>query len=199
VIERPIDEGRADHCASRALGSAPLIGVRAKLSSRSTGRWGSSVGERPVRSLGARPCWPPFDTAARRIFARRIAPAGTPRGPASQTTIAVLKGRPCRKPVRSTCSWPSSVAPLGLPRRGRRLGIDYGRSRTPPAASQPLRCQTTPSDVWPPCASAASPHGIPLPTLVRRERPLRIASHFSGCVFRRARFAGQGQWRGCRR
>ena len=32
--------------ASRNLGAAPLIGVRAKLSTRSTGRWGSSVGEK---------------------------------------------------------------------------------------------------------------------------------------------------------
>ena len=32
--------------ASRQLGAAPYIGIRAKLSSRSTGRWGSSVGDK---------------------------------------------------------------------------------------------------------------------------------------------------------
>ena len=32
--------------ASRDLGAAPLIGIRARLASRSTGRWGSSVGDK---------------------------------------------------------------------------------------------------------------------------------------------------------
>ena len=45
VIEQPDEVDRIIE-ASRNLGAAPYIGIRAKLSSRSTGRWGSSVGDK---------------------------------------------------------------------------------------------------------------------------------------------------------
>ena len=45
VIEQPDEVDRIIE-ASKSLGAAPYIGVRAKLSSRSTGRWGSSVGDK---------------------------------------------------------------------------------------------------------------------------------------------------------
>ena len=45
VIEQADEVGRII-AASGELGAAPLLGIRAKLSARSTGRWGSSVGER---------------------------------------------------------------------------------------------------------------------------------------------------------
>ena len=44
VIEQ-IDEVERIITASRDIDAAPLIGIRAKLSSRSSGRWGSSIGE----------------------------------------------------------------------------------------------------------------------------------------------------------
>ncbi|WP_398328664.1 biosynthetic arginine decarboxylase, partial [Vulcanococcus sp.] len=46
VVIEQADEVERIISASRALGAAPFIGVRAKLSSRSTGRWGSSVGDK---------------------------------------------------------------------------------------------------------------------------------------------------------
>ncbi|MGB4700643.1 MAG: arginine decarboxylase, partial [Parasynechococcus sp.] len=45
VIEQPDEVDRIIE-ASRNLGAAPYIGIRAKLASRSTGRWGSSVGDK---------------------------------------------------------------------------------------------------------------------------------------------------------
>ena len=45
VIEQP-DEVERIIAASQELGAAPMIGIRARLSTRSTGRWGSSVGDR---------------------------------------------------------------------------------------------------------------------------------------------------------
>ena len=54
VIEQPDEVDRIIE-ASRSLGAAPYIGVRAKLSSRSTGRWGSSVGTRPNSVCHPRP------------------------------------------------------------------------------------------------------------------------------------------------
>ena len=45
VIEQASEVDRII-AACQTLGASPLLGIRAKLSSRSTGRWGSSVGER---------------------------------------------------------------------------------------------------------------------------------------------------------
>jgi arginine decarboxylase len=45
VLEQADEVGRIIE-ASQALGAAPLIGIRARLSSRSSGRWGRSVGEK---------------------------------------------------------------------------------------------------------------------------------------------------------
>ena len=45
VIEQP-DEVERIIAASQELGAAPMIGIRARLSTRSTGRWSSSVGDR---------------------------------------------------------------------------------------------------------------------------------------------------------
>ena len=52
VVIEQADEVERIITASRELGAAPLIGIRAKLSARSTGRWGSSVGERAKFGLG---------------------------------------------------------------------------------------------------------------------------------------------------
>ena len=46
VVIEQADEVERIIAASRELGAAPFIGIRAKLSARSSGRWGSSVGER---------------------------------------------------------------------------------------------------------------------------------------------------------
>ncbi|MBM5798908.1 MAG: arginine decarboxylase, partial [Cyanobacteria bacterium K_Offshore_0m_m2_072] len=46
VVIEQADEAARIIEASRELGAAPFIGIRARLSSRSTGRWGSSVGEK---------------------------------------------------------------------------------------------------------------------------------------------------------
>ncbi|MEB3350874.1 MAG: biosynthetic arginine decarboxylase, partial [Cyanobacteriota bacterium] len=46
VVIEQADEVERIIAASQALGAAPFLGIRAKLSARSSGRWGSSVGER---------------------------------------------------------------------------------------------------------------------------------------------------------
>jgi len=46
VVIEQADEVERIISASRELGAAPLIGIRAKLATRSTGRWGSSVGDK---------------------------------------------------------------------------------------------------------------------------------------------------------
>ena len=46
VVIEQADEVQRIIDASKELGAAPLIGIRARLSSRSTGRWGNSVGDK---------------------------------------------------------------------------------------------------------------------------------------------------------
>ena len=53
--------------ASRNLGAAPLIGVRAKLSTRSTGRWGSSVERKPNLAFRFPIYWPRWRPYAKPI------------------------------------------------------------------------------------------------------------------------------------
>ena len=45
VVIEQFEEVERIICASKKLGAAPLIGIRAKLSSQSSGRWGNSTGE----------------------------------------------------------------------------------------------------------------------------------------------------------
>ena len=180
VVIEQADEVERIIRASRALGAAPFIGIRAKLSSRSTGRWGSSVGEKAK-----------FGLAIPEVLAtvQALAEAGLLADlrllhfhVGSQINdIAVLKDA-LQEAGQIYVELTKLGAPMGFLDVGGGLGIDYDGSRTATAASTNYSLQNYANDVVATVRECCEPHGVPVPTLVS-ESGRAIASHFSVLVF----------------
>ena len=180
VVIEQADEVERIIRASRALGAAPFIGIRAKLSSRSTGRWGSSVGEKAK-----------FGLAIPEVLAtvQALAEAGLLADlrllhfhVGSQINdIAVLKDA-LQEAGQIYVELTKLGAPMGFLDVGGGLGVDYDGSRTATAASTNYSLQNYANDVVATVRECCEPHGVPVPTLVS-ESGRAIASHFSVLVF----------------
>jgi arginine decarboxylase len=180
VVIEQADEVERIITASRALGAAPFIGIRAKLSSRSTGRWGSSVGEKAKFGLSIP------DVLATVEALREANLLGDLRllhfHVGSQINdIAVLKDA-LQEAGQIYGELTKLGAPMGFLDVGGGLGIDYDGSRTASAASTNYSLQNYANDVVATVRECCEPHGIPVPTLVS-ESGRAIASHFSVLVF----------------
>ena len=179
VIEQP-DEVERIIAASRALGAAPYIGIRAKLATRSSGRWGSSVGERAKFGLSIPDVLATVEALRTAGLLDDLRLLHFHIG-SQISDIAVLKdalqeaGQIYGELVRLG-------APMGYLDVGGGLGIDYDGSRTPTAASTNYSLQNYANDVVATVRECCEPHGVPLPTLVS-ESGRAIASHFSVLVF----------------
>jgi arginine decarboxylase len=179
VIEQADEVGRIIS-ASRELGAAPLIGIRAKLSARSTGRWGSSVGERAKFGLSVPDLLATVEAlrAADLLGELRLLHFHV----GSQINdIAVLKDA-LQEAGQIYGELTRLGAPMGYLDVGGGLGIDYDGSRTASAASTNYSLQNYANDVVATVKECCQPHGIAVPTLVS-ESGRAIASHFSVLVF----------------
>ena len=179
VIEQADEVGRII-AASRALGAAPLIGIRAKLATRSTGRWGSSVGEKAKFGLSVP------DLLATVEALREAGLLGELRllhfHIGSQINdIAVLKDA-LQEAGQIYAELTKLGAPMGYLDVGGGLGIDYDGSRTATAASKNYSLQNYANDVVATVRECCEGAGITVPTLVS-ESGRAIASHFSVLVF----------------
>jgi arginine decarboxylase len=178
VIEQADEVGRII-AASRALGAAPLIGIRAKLSTRSTGRWGSSVGEKAKFGLSVP------DLLATVEALREAGLLGELRllhfHIGSQINdIAVLKDA-LQEAGQIYAELTRLGAPMGFLDVGGGLGIDYDGSRTATAASKNYSLQNYANDVVATVRECCEGVGITVPTLVS-ESGRALASHFSVLV-----------------
>jgi len=179
VIEQP-DEVQRIIDSSRALGAAPFIGIRAKLSSRSTGRWGSSVGEKAKFGLGIPDVLATVEAlrdagllADLRLLHFHVG--------SQINDIAVLKDA-LQEAGQIYVELTKLGAPMGFLDVGGGLGIDYDGSRTATAASTNYSLQNYANDVVATVRECCDPHGVSVPTLVS-ESGRAIASHFSVLVF----------------
>ncbi len=180
VVIEQADEVERIIAASRELGAAPLIGIRAKLSVRSTGRWGSSVGERAKFGLSVPDLLATVEAlrAADLLGELRLLHFHV----GSQINdIAVLKDA-LQEAGQIYGELTRLGAPMGYLDVGGGLGIDYDGSRTASAASTNYSLQNYANDVVATVRECCEPHGIPVPTLVS-ESGRAIASHFSVLVF----------------
>ena len=180
VVIEQADEVERIISASRELGAAPLIGIRAKLSARSTGRWGSSVGERAKFGLGIPELLATVEAlrAADLLGELRLLHFHV----GSQINdIAVLKDA-LQEAGQIYGELTKLGAPMGYLDVGGGLGIDYDGSRTASAASTNYSLQNYANDVVATVKECCEPHGIPVPTLVS-ESGRALASHFSVLVF----------------
>jgi arginine decarboxylase len=190
VVIEQADEVERIIAASSALGGAPFIGIRAKLSARSTGRWGSSVGERAKFGLSI----PDVLTTVERL--REAGLLDDLRllhfHIGSQINdIAVLKDA-LQEAGQIYAELTRLGAPMGFLDVGGGLGIDYDGSRTASAASTNYSLQNYANDVVATIRECCEPHGIRPPTLVS-ESGRALASHFSVLVFDVLGAGGHGE------
>jgi arginine decarboxylase len=180
VVIEQADEVERIIAASTDLGAAPFIGIRAKLSTRSTGRWGSSVGEGAKFGLSVP------DLLATVEALRSAGLLGDLRllhfHIGSQINdIAVLKDA-LQEAGQLYVELTRLGAPMGYLDVGGGLGIDYDGSRTATAASTNYSLQNYANDVVATVRECCEPHSVTMPTLVS-ESGRAIASHFSVLVF----------------
>ena len=180
VVIEQADEVERIIAASRDLGGAPLIGIRAKLSSRSTGRWGSSVGERAKFGLSIPDLLATVEALRQADLLDDLRLLHFHIG-SQINDIAVLKDA-LQEAGQIYGELTRLGAPMGYLDVGGGLGIDYDGSRTASAASTNYSLQNYANDVVATVRECCEPHGIPVPTLVS-ESGRAIASHFSVLVF----------------
>ncbi|MFM2081272.1 MAG: biosynthetic arginine decarboxylase [Cyanobacteriota bacterium] len=180
VVIEQADEVERIIRASRELGAAPFIGIRAKLSSRSTGRWGSSVGEKAKFGLSIPDVLATVEALRQAGLLADLRLLHFHVG-SQINDIAVLKDA-LQEAGQIYVELTKLGAPMGFLDVGGGLGIDYDGSRTATAASTNYSLQNYANDVVATVRECCEPHGVPVPTLVS-ESGRAIASHFSVLVF----------------
>ena len=179
VIEQPDEVDRIIE-ASRSLGAAPYIGVRAKLSSRSTGRWGSSVGDKAKFGLSIPDLLTTVERLQEHDLLKDLRLLHFHIG-SQINDIAVLKDA-LQEAGQIYVELTRLGAPMGFLDVGGGLGIDYDGSRTATAASTNYSLQNYANDVVATVRECCEPNEVTVPTLVS-ESGRAIASHFSLLVF----------------
>ncbi|CAI8157160.1 MAG: Biosynthetic arginine decarboxylase [Synechococcus sp. CC9902] len=166
--------------ASRQLGAAPYIGIRAKLSSRSTGRWGSSVGDKAKFGLSIPDLLATVARLQEHNLLKDLRLLHFHIG-SQINDIAVLKDA-LQEAAQIYVELTRLGAPMGFLDVGGGLGVDYDGSRTASAASTNYSLQNYANDVVATVGECCESNEVPVPTLVS-ESGRAIASHFSLLVF----------------
>jgi len=179
VIEQPDEVARIIK-ASKELGAAPLIGIRARLSTRSTGRWGSSVGDKAKFGLAIPEVLATVEALREANLLTELKLLHFHVG-SQINDIAVLKDA-LQEAGQIYASLSQLGAPMGYLDVGGGLGVDYDGSRTATAASKNYSMQNYANDVVATIKECCEPLDILVPTLVS-ESGRAIASHFSVLIF----------------
>lgn len=179
VIERLEELGMVLRAVQK-LGVEPVLGVRAKLTSRGIGRWGQSAGD------GAK-----FGLTAAEIVevVERLRAAGLLHtlqllhfhAGSQISQIGVVKSA-LREAAQFYAELAGMGAPMGYIDVGGGLGIDYDGSKTDFAASKNYNVQEYAYDIVSAVQSACERRGIPAPTLVS-ESGRAMVSHQALLVF----------------
>jgi len=179
VIEQPDELDRIISC-SRELGAAPLIGVRAKLASRSSGRWGSSVGDHAKFGLSVPDLMATVEALRQAGLINELRLMHFHIG-SQINDIAILKDA-LQEAGQIYVELTKLGAPMGYLDVGGGLGVDYDGSRTTSGASTNYSLQNYANDVVATIRECCEPLGISQPILVS-ESGRAITSHFSMLVF----------------
>lgn len=180
IVLEQLEEVDLVIAASRKLGIAPVLGVRAKLSNKGIGRWGTSAGDRAKFGLTI----PEIIQAVDRLRAADMLPSlqllhfhiGS-----QISAISVIKDA-----IREASQIYVDLAQLGANMKyldvGGGLGVDYDGSKTNFYASKNYNMQNYANDVIAEIKEACEERHLPVPTIVS-ESGRAIASHQSVLVF----------------
>jgi len=180
IVLEQLDEVPLVIEASRRLNIRPILGVRAKLSSKGIGRWGGSAGDRAKFGLAI----PEVLSAVEQLKAADMLDClqllhfhiGS-----QISAISVIKDA-----LREACQIYVELSELGAQMRyldvGGGLGVDYDGSKTNFSASKNYSIQNYANDVVAEVQEACSARNLPVPTLIS-ESGRAIASHQSVLVF----------------
>jgi arginine decarboxylase len=180
IVLEQLEEVDLVIAASRHLNIRPILGVRAKLSSKGIGRWGGSAGDRAKFGLTI----PEILSAVERLKQADMLDClqllhfhiGS-----QISAISVVKDA-----LREACQIYVELVGLGATMGyldvGGGLGIDYDGSKTNFPASKNYSTQNYANDVVAEVKEACAARDLPVPTLVS-ESGRALASHQSVLVF----------------
>ncbi|WP_269622113.1 biosynthetic arginine decarboxylase [Prochlorococcus marinus] len=179
VIEQS-DEVERIIKSSKKLGAAPLIGIRAKLSSQSSGRWGDSIGEKAKFGLSI----PEILRAVKQLksagLLEELSLLHFHIG-SQINDIGVLKNA-LQEASQIYVELHRLGAPMGQLDVGGGLGVDYDGSRTATPASTNYSLQNYANDVVATIQECCHSNKIKVPTLIS-ESGRALCSHFSILIF----------------
>lgn len=166
--------------ASRKLGVRPIVGVRAKLSSKGIGRWGTSAGDRAKFGLTIPEILHTVEQLREADLLDSLQLLHYHIG-SQISAISVVKDA-----IREASQIYVELAKLGADMRyldvGGGLGVDYDGSKTNFYASKNYNMQNYANDIVAEVKEACSERNLPMPTLIS-ESGRAIASHQSVLVF----------------
>lgn len=166
--------------ASRKLGIEPILGVRAKLSSKGIGRWGGSTGDRAKFGLTIPEIIAVVDQLKAANMLQCLQLLHFHIG-SQISAISVIKDA-----LREASQTYVELVGLGANMKyldvGGGLGIDYDGSKTNFHASANYDMQNYANDVVSAVKEACSERSVPVPTIIS-ESGRAIASHQSVLIF----------------
>ncbi|MBF2097797.1 MAG: biosynthetic arginine decarboxylase, partial [Gloeomargaritaceae cyanobacterium C42_A2020_066] len=179
VIEQ-VEEAEVILAVSRELGIRPAVGVRAKLSTKGVGRWGTSAGDRAKFGLTVPEMLGVVETlqAGEALDCLRLLHFHI----GSQiSSISVIK-EALREAGHIYAELKALGAAMGYLDVGGGLAVDYDGSKTNFYASKNYSMQNYTNDVVAAVKDICTVRGIPVPTIVS-ESGRAIAAHQSVLVF----------------
>ena len=179
VIEQA-DEVERIINASKKLGAAPFIGVRAKLSTHNNSRWGSTTGDKSKFGLSIPEILKTIKALRNSNLLKELKLLHFHIG-SQINDIAILKDA-LQEAGQIYSQLNKLGAPMGYLDVGGGLGIDYDGSRTASTASKNYSLQNYANDVVATIQECCNSNQIAVPNLIS-ESGRAIASHFSILVF----------------
>lgn len=180
VVIEQADEVERIITASKTLGASPLIGIRAKLSSQSSGRWGASTGANSKFGLSIPEILKAVKQLERTDLLKELTLLHFHIG-SQINDIAVLKNA-LQEAGQIYVELTRLGAPMGHLDVGGGLGVDYDGSRTATTASTNYSLQNYANDVVATIQECCQSNSIKVPTLIS-ESGRNLSSHFSILIF----------------
>ncbi|MFM7426248.1 MAG: biosynthetic arginine decarboxylase, partial [Elainella sp.] len=180
IVLEQVEEVDLAIAAAQKLGVKPILGVRAKLSAKGIGRWGTSAGDRAKFGLTV----PEIIQAVEKLRAADLLDCLQLLHYHIGSQISAINV--IKEAIREASQIYVELARLGAQMKyldvGGGLGVDYDGSKTNFYASKNYSMQNYANDVVVEVKEACEERQLPVPTLVS-ESGRAIASHQSVLVF----------------